>query len=333
MAEKYRSGADRELVFRDNDPLGVSSEEFVRTGNEPVLAVETELETAELSPIEKELSAVSLPELPKENRARLQMQSPTRLYFYWSFKDSPYARLQRIFGGAAENYTLAVKLTDRTTGREDIYPIVPEGSRWFDVDAGSEYRADVGFYAPNRPFVRILHSNTVSTPRKSPSPRPASEAAWTVTADRFAQVLDVSGFGRDAFDVAIAGDDEAAGARSARAAFDRFIGRDVDLRGFSPEDLRYVLLAIASGLSLEDIRPRISRSLYNVLLANLTADGEERAAAALEEEFGVETSDVEDDEASQPVYGSSLINFPRRLKKRLKDVSGYRPVGSPGGSL
>ncbi len=135
------------------------------------------------------------------------MQSPTRLNFYWSVKTNPFKTLNRAFGGKTGSYTLVVKLVNQKTGREEISPVEAEGSWWFDVDADSVYRAEIGFYAPNRPFVRVMFSNTVETPRKNPSPRRDYSADFAVSANQFAKVLDVSGFPQDAFEVALAGDD------------------------------------------------------------------------------------------------------------------------------
>ena len=57
-----------------------------------------ELEETELiDPIFKELSEPKLPELPKDNRARLQMQSPTRAFLYWSFENNPFQTLNQRF--------------------------------------------------------------------------------------------------------------------------------------------------------------------------------------------------------------------------------------------
>ena len=51
-----------------------------------------ELKAEKYSPEFLELAVPKLPVLPKENRARLLMQSPNRLYFYWSVRDVPPER-------------------------------------------------------------------------------------------------------------------------------------------------------------------------------------------------------------------------------------------------
>jgi len=91
----------------------------------------------EMSAVFKELAAPKLPELAKENRARLQMQSPNRLFFYWSIKNNPFQTLKKAFGHDTGSYTLVAKLLDLSLfvrigrGRDrrilefDRYPVVP----------------------------------------------------------------------------------------------------------------------------------------------------------------------------------------------------------------
>ncbi|MBC7900505.1 MAG: DUF4912 domain-containing protein, partial [Saprospiraceae bacterium] len=268
-----------------------------------------------------------LPELPKENRAKLLMQSPNRLYFYWSVGKNPFHILNRAIGETG-SYTLVLKLVNLKTDTEEIHAIDAGGSWWFDVEADSEYKAEIGFYATNRPYVRIMYSNTIATPRKTPSPRSADSAQWTVTADKFARVLDVAGFSRDAFDVALAGDDQQAAELATMSAFSQFIGKPhSDFAAFNIEEIRFALLALASGASLESLRGRISASLYAVLEANMANLTGEDALAALKAQFDFEADDIEEEELGSAVYGSSLVNFPRRLK-RNRSLSEMAPFSS-----
>ena len=144
----------------------------------------------ELSPVFKALAEPALPELTRENRARLLMQTPTRIYFYWAIKENPWHLLKNAFGSDTGSYTLVLKLTNLRSGHEQIHPCDAAGNWWFDVEPDGEYQAEVGFYATNRPYFRIIYSNTVETPRRSPSPHPASEARWMISAGKFAEVLD-----------------------------------------------------------------------------------------------------------------------------------------------
>jgi hypothetical protein len=284
------------------------------------------------SPVMKELASVELPELEKENRARLQMQTPNRLFFYWSIKNNPFQMLNRAFGGDTGSYTLVAKLVNLTRDTEEIHQVEAEGSWWFSVDADSSYRAEIGFYAPNRPYVRAMFSNTVTTPRKRPSPRAATSADWHLTAKSFAQVLDVSGFKQDAFEVALAGDAPQTTQPVSYEPFARFVERDYsDFAGIASDELRYALVLIASGLSIEHLRYRIDATLFALLQASAAKLSAENALAVLKEQFGIEADVTMEEEASNAVYGASLVNFPRHLKQKrtLHEPSEYQPVSSP----
>jgi hypothetical protein len=296
-------------------------------------------ESEERDPIFAALAEPELPELERENRARLQMQSPTRLFFYWSIKSNPFQVLQKAFGGKTGSYQLVAKLIDQTREREEILPVETEGNRWFNVDAASRYKAEIGFYAPNRPFVRVMFSNEVETPRKNPSSRQASDADWAVTATEFAEVLDVSGFTRDAFEVALAGDDEQLADNATDNAFYQVFGIQKSNSEFiRSEEVRYALLALASGASHVELRGHISEALFAVLQENAEKLSAEKSLAALQENFDVfaDESFEEEEEIAPAVFGASLINFPKKLKKRVapktlspKFLSKLSPVSSP----
>ena len=279
-------------------------------------------------PIFKELSEPKLPELPKENRARLSMQSPTRLHFYWSLKTNPFQTLIRLFPSQTGNYTFVVKLVNETAEREEIIPIEAEGSAWFDADAGSHYRAEIGFYAPHRPFIRVMFSNTVETPRKSPSQRRDYSPHFAVSANQFAEVLDASGFQQDAFEVALAGDDAKFAENATQNAFSQFVGKqESDFVRDDSSEMRYALLALASGISTENLRGQISKNLFSKLLRSAEKLSAEKALLALQENFGVFSDEIFEEEFFTPtVFGASLINFPRVSRKRF--VPKFAPVSS-----
>lgn len=291
---------------------------------------ETE-EPAIEDPIFKQLSAPKLPELAKENRARLQMQSPNRVHFYWSFKQNPFQTLKRVVGSQS-NYQLIVKLVNQTKDREELFPVEAEGSAWFDVDADSTYLAEIGFYAVNRPFVRVMFSNALQTPRKNPSPRRDYSENFTVSANQFAEVLDVSGFRQDAFEVALTGDDIQAADAAAQTAFSQIIGdQKSDDDEHQAGEIRFILLALASGHALEDLRGQISSGLFTVLQTNAEKLNAEKAFAALQENFDVFGDELVEEEAFSPtVFGASLINFPRFSKRRVlpkfSPISSFRPT-------
>lgn len=281
-------------------------------------------------PVFATLARPTLPELARRNRAWLQMQSPHRLYFYWSVKRNPYQTLQTAFGRAAGNYTLAVKLLNLTKGWEEIHPVEADGNWWFNVEPNCRYRAEIGFHAPNRPYVRILFSNTAETPRRNPSPRPASESEWAISADKFAEVLDRSGFSGDAVEVALAGDDAELARARTRLALAQLLGIDVDFSMFDDEEVRFALLMLAGGASIEELRGQISEALYLLLSGHLARLSAERALEALRSNFDVvEEEDFEIEEIGPAVFGASLVNVPRtrrRLGKRLVP-HGFQRVG------
>jgi hypothetical protein len=294
-----------------------------------IAATEPEVE---LSPAFKALADVKLPELDRENRARLQMQSPTRLYFYWSLRQNPWQQLRAVFGPDLGSYALVVTLKNLTAGTEEITPAEAEGEWWFDVDPDAEYQAEIGFYAVNRPYFRVLYSNNVTIPRRSPSPHPASEARWTVSATKFAEVLDASGFSRDAVDVAIAGDDHLSAEHTTKVAFSQMMGdAEYSTRGIAAEDLRYTMLALAGGTTIEDLRSRVSASLFATLQSNAGKLSAESAREVLTTHFDVDETEWNEEEVlGSAVYGASLINFPKTLKARRDATYSprYNPVSS-----
>ncbi|HMT07140.1 MAG TPA: DUF4912 domain-containing protein [Pyrinomonadaceae bacterium] len=290
----------------------------------------TEPEVA-LSPAFKALAEVTLPELKRENRARLQMQSPTRLYFYWSVKDNPWQRLKNVFADSMDSYTLVSKLTDLKNDTEEINACDAEGNWWFDVEPDGEYQAEIGFYAVNRPYFRIIHSNTIATPRRSPSPRPATESRWTVSANKFAEVLDVAGFTRDAIDVAIAGDDVHAAETTTHQAFARLAGTGHSLAGLSADELRYALMALAAGATLEELRTRVSARVFAILQSSGVDATQDAARSALGEYFDIDDEEWTEEEFGSAVFGASLVNFPKTLRTRKltpKYAPRYNPVSS-----
>lgn len=282
----------------------------------------------ELSPAFKALAEPALPSLDRENRARLLMQTPTKLYFYWSVKENPYHLLRSAFGDETGSYTLVLKFTDLRRDSEQIHAAEAEGNWWFDVEPDGEYQAEIGFYAPSRPYFRIIYSNTINTPRRSPSPRSATGAKWTVTANTFAEVLDIAGFSQDAFDVAMTGDDYAAAENATHIAFARFVGTgEYELNGIAAEDIRYAMMALASGTALESMRGRIGPGLFAILQANTERLDAKTAMGALNEFFDIDEDEFAEEQRGPAVYGASLVNFPRTLKRRALSPK-FAPLSS-----
>lgn len=318
--------AEETLYEYGKNPAAKSSnvktgEEVIEAGNEPPQFLADAGLLEEKDPIFQELAEPKLPVLEKENRARLLMQTPNRLYFYWSIKNNPYQILNKTLQGNTNSYQLVAKIVNLNNEREQIFPVEAEGNWWFNVEPDSSYRAEVGFYAPNRPYIRIIFSNTIETPRKSPSPRIATDEDFAVTAQEFAEVLDVAGYKQDAFEVAMIGDDTDQAENATRAAFAMFTqAKPEEFSTIDADELRFALLSIASGISLKDLREHISPALFAFLenlLGELTA---ENAMTALREYFDIfadELEVLEEEEIGAAVYGASLVNFPKTLKKRI----------------
>jgi hypothetical protein len=296
----------------------------------PAHIAKTDAAGEALSPAFETLANVRLPELRRDNRARLQLQSPTRLHFYWSLRENPSITLRKAFG-YNHSYTLILKLIDLSNGVEEIHPCEASGDWWFEVEPNTEYRAEIGFYAPNRPYIRVIYSNGVVTPRRTPSPRPAAEAQWRVSADKFAQVLDVAGFSRDAFDVALAGDDHQATDDVTRTAFLSLINADERISTIPASDIRYAMLSIASGVEVRQLEGRVNRSLYEILSSTADSLQPNEVMQTLTEHFDICPDDFPEGEYAGPaVFGVSLINFPKTLRRRKLDTSRSvpRPLSS-----
>jgi hypothetical protein len=299
-----------------------SEEEIIEAGIEPprflIDAGLIDEAEKEQDPIFRELAEPKLPALERENRARLLMQTPTRLHFYWSLKNNPFQILHKTLRGNTGGYRLAAKLVNLKTEEERVIPVEPEGSWWFSVEPNSTYRAEIGFFAVNRPYIRIIYSNVVETPRKSPSPRVATDADFAVTARQFAEVLDVAGYRQDAFEVAMIGDDADRAAQATRDAFAKFTGaRPEEFSTIDTDELRLALLAVASGVELKDVRANISPALFALLHSLAAKPSAENALDALSEHFDVFSEELFEEEIGPAVFGESLVNFPKRFGKRI----------------
>jgi hypothetical protein len=80
------------------------------------------------------------------------------------------------------------------SGEEFLLDAPPERMQWFEVYPRHVYRADVGFHADARPFVRLLSSNEVRTPPDSASHLSADEQEFEVKAEEFARLLGGAGY-------------------------------------------------------------------------------------------------------------------------------------------
>ena len=281
--------------------------------------------------IEKdELVAESLPELPSVNTAKLYIQSPNRVFLYWNLSGNPFETLQKAFGNRANNYQLVTKLINLRTKAESFAPANPGGNWWYNVHSNTRYRVDLGFYAANRPFIRLLSSNSINTPRAAPSSRADTEEDWIVSNKQFVQILTASGYSHDVLGVAFGADletgdiSEDASTLVAANHFASLIQGELDLA-----ELRWLLVSLASGVGFADLQSLLSPGalawLGQVLEANPDALGRENVRTVLESIFGSEFVEMFTDENAMawmrlaPVaVGASAVNFPEVLFPQLR---------------
>ncbi|MDT4952276.1 MAG: hypothetical protein QOJ02_414 [Acidobacteriota bacterium] len=207
-----------------------------------------------------------LPETYAANRIRLLAQSPRKLFLYWEFARNPFETLSRAYVSQADSYTLVVKLVELESGAETLHLASPTRSQWLDARPGSSYRADVGFYAEGRNFIRLLSSGTVHTPRAGVSRRTDTEPEFRVASAEFARVLDDAGYVSDALEVAIEAADGVTGDAATRTIASRFGGRAAP--SMSDEDMiemRGLLAALALGANINELQMALSARLADWL--------------------------------------------------------------------
>ena len=137
-----------------------------------------------------------MPVVLKRDFISLLLQSPHRLYLYWTFAHDPHVTLREAFGQLAAHYRLAVRLINVESGEEFLQDASRERAQWFEVYPRHVYRAEVGFHAPGRPFVRLLSSNAVTTPRDRASHLSDAAEEFQLGANEFSRLLGGAGYER-----------------------------------------------------------------------------------------------------------------------------------------
>jgi hypothetical protein len=276
------------------------------------------------------LGIEALPPLPQINRARLQVQSPNRIFLYWSLSGNPFATLQKAFGNRATNYNLVLKFRNLSHGGEQIFPVGREGNWWFDAQPNARFQVDVGLFAANRPFIRLFSSNAVETPRSAPSPRIDTEADWQVSRVQFARVLDVSGYTHDALPVVFGfGEDGVFDEMATVAVLNQLASNaPVAPETFDAAEMRVALSALAAGIEFEVLREQLSPALRawfdSVLEQDKNALRSENVLAALQAVLGDEFVDEFAGFGEElqrirlePVFGASAVHFPEIALPRI----------------
>lgn len=254
------------------------------------------------------LSDPPLPPLLKRDRARLLVQSPFRIHFYWTLGKDPYSILKKILRHNLGNYGLFIRLIDLDSGRLEMYPAEESGNWWFDADPEHSYRAEIGFFAPFRPFIRIAFSNTVRTPSVRPSTRPADASQWRIRANDFARVLAAAGYNRDAAVVASAG--EYPSDEDASDALFYVLGFPAADQRFAADEVQFALRFLAAGNPLESLRWKIGATLFSFLQRHLNKLASPDAIRRINERFPDRTGYFESGPATGRVAGSSIVHFP-----------------------
>jgi hypothetical protein len=276
------------------------------------------------------LGIEALPQLPAINRARLQVQSPNRIFLYWSLAGNPFATLQKAFGNRATNYNLVIKFRNLSHGGEQLFPIGREGNWWFDAQPNARFQVDLGLFAQNRPFIRLFSSNAVETPRSAPSPRADTEADWQVSRVQFARVLDVSGYTHDALPVIFGfGEDGVFDEMATVAVLNQLASNaPVAPETFDAAEMRVALSALAAGIEFEVLREQLSPALRawfdSVLEQDKDALRSENVLAALQAVLGDEFVDEFAGFGEElqrirlePVFGASAVHFPEIALPRI----------------
>lgn len=139
-------------------------------------------------------AADELPAPAARDAIHLFAQSPVQLFLHWSHAADPFDALREAFADAAARYRLAVRLTDLGDATEQLFHASPERAQWLDARPGREYRADLGFHADGLPFVRLLSSAAVRTPRAAVSPEADAAPQFHITPADFSRLLENIGY-------------------------------------------------------------------------------------------------------------------------------------------
>lgn len=182
----------------------------------------------------------------QRDEARLLVQSPRRLYLYWSFARDPRATLRRAFGGLADRFEIAARLVDQESGDAETIPVARVQSLWLDAAPGRAYRAEIGFAAEGLPFVRVLESDAVETPPDAISRATDDDETFRTHSQDFARLLAASGFVEHARAVEAtddgactpSGDEIAASVDDITASRTRLVAASSPPRAASPSSFR-----------------------------------------------------------------------------------------------
>jgi hypothetical protein len=132
--------------------------------------------------------------LVKADTINLIATAPRRLFVYWSHARDPFRALEEAFGKVASKYSLAVRFVNLTNGHEEIREATAPRWQWLEAAPGVDYRADVGFAGNGLPFITVLSSAVVRTPRETISPNADASREFHVSEAQFSVLLKETGF-------------------------------------------------------------------------------------------------------------------------------------------
>jgi hypothetical protein len=138
------------------------------------------------------------PETVGRDSVHLFAQSPEKLFIHWNHAGDPSAAMREAFGDAASHYRLVVRLFDLTGDAAHVHDASPARAQWLAAQPDRDYRADIGFHADGLPFVSLLSSSIVHTPRAAVSPNADTEPQFHIAPDDFSRLLEHTGYDADA---------------------------------------------------------------------------------------------------------------------------------------
>lgn len=139
-----------------------------------------------------------IPESYGVDIVRALVQDPFHLMIYWEMIPESFQAIQDLFPSVpGSRFQPVLRLTDLEEGVESYIAVPLSGKYWFVTVPGHTYRVDVGGRSPDRGFVPIVRSNTVTTPRGTVSPTVDDDPQYRVETPRFVKLLDMSGFATD----------------------------------------------------------------------------------------------------------------------------------------
>ncbi len=275
-----------------------------------------------------------LPDTYTRDLMQLLVQSPHRLYAYWQHASDPWQTLKRAFGPAADGYQLALRLIDTENGATHTTAISPAQNYWFDVLPNHGYRAEVGFAAAGKPFIRLLASGIARTPPVNVAPEPDQAPEFHVAAPEFARVVNETGYAGDALAVALEAADEATQHESTLTlAHTLAAARLPTLDMADLAELRALIVALVFAEPLERVRARLSPPLARWLDALLAEHAvpldHARLLEVLRELFGFEL-EIDDDAEVAALRPTSFAWSASAVRQPERRVRVWLPSMTPG---